>query len=503
MTEQPNESSPAEGDPGSSPGWSPPSGQAQPATGVPGSEAASWPGPESGLAPAGSAPGVSVTTDPSGYGSVPGTPAGQPQHQTTAFDTDSQPTTAQPLPGYPPPGATGYAGPGYTPPGYTPPGYGNDSAAFAAQTVAVPVQPHPAPAGSRKQRGPRGGAILALAAVVGLLAGLLGGFLGARWSANNPSATLPQASPNTSPRPEGSVAAIAAKVSPSVVSLSVEGQLAEGTGSGFVIRQDGYILTNNHVVADAVNSGSITVRFEDGRTMDASIVGRDSSYDLAVIKVNATGLTVAPLGNSDGVVVGDLAVAIGSPLGLDGTVTAGIISAKNRAVTAGGQGEASFINAIQTDAAVNPGNSGGPLVNGDSQVIGVNSAIATLDSGSGQSGSIGLGFAIPINQARRIAEELIATGKSTKPVIGVQLDTSYTGDGARVAKVIPGGPADEAGMQDGDIIVEFDGVPVTDSTQLIVDVRSKSPGDEVSMKVKRDSSTIDLTVTLGSDSSSN
>jgi putative serine protease PepD len=208
------------------------------------------------------------------------------------------------------------------------------------------------------------------------------------------------------------------------------------------------------------------------------------------------------LGNSDGVVVGDLAIAIGSPLGLDGTVTAGIVSALNRPVTAGGQGSTSFINAIQTDAAINPGNSGGALVNAAGEVVGVNSAIATLGDGTGQSGSIGLGFAIPINQVKRIGEELINTGSSTKPIIGVSLDQSYQGDGARVQEVTAGGPAEAAGLEAGDVIVEFDGQPVADATSLIVDIRSMQPGDEVSLSVQRGGSTEDLTITLGSDSSS-
>jgi putative serine protease PepD len=301
------------------------------------------------------------------------------------------------------------------------------------------------------------------------------------------------------------VAAIAEAVSPAVVSLAVSGQGGAGTGSGFVIREDGYILTNNHVVEAAADGGEITVNFSDDRRLNATIVGRDAAYDLAVIKVDATGLPTVALGNSDGVIVGDLAIAIGSPLGLDGTVTAGIISALNRPVTAGGQGETSFINAIQTDAAINPGNSGGPLVNAAGEVIGVNSAIATLgDAGlGGQSGSIGLGFAIPINQAKRIAEELIDSGTSTKPIIGVRLDVQYTGEGARVESVTAGGPADEAGLEAGDIIVEFDGRTVEDATQLIVDIRSMSPGDTVPITVQRGSDTVELTITLGSDSSSN
>ncbi len=344
------------------------------------------------------------------------------------------------------------------------------------------------------------------AALIGLLAGGAGGYLGTQLadssSNTSTSLSLPQSGVDKSQRPDGSVASIADAVSPAVVSLSVSGQQGSGTGSGFVIGEDGYILTNNHVVEGGDNGGEITVQFSDGRSLEATIVGRDTAYDLAVVKVDASGLPTVVLGDSDGVVVGDLAVAIGSPLGLEGTVTAGIVSALNRPVTAGGQGETAFINAIQTDAAINPGNSGGALVNAAGEVIGVNSAIATLSDGSSQSGSIGLGFAIPINQARRISEELINTGTSTKPIIGVTLDRTYQGEGARVEQVSPGGPAEDAGVRSGDVIVEFNGRPIADSTALIVDIRSMKPGDEVSMKVNRGSGSEDLELTLGSDSSS-
>jgi putative serine protease PepD len=291
-------------------------------------------------------------------------------------------------------------------------------------------------------------------------------------------------------------------VSPAVVSLAVNGGQQGGTGSGFVISSDGYIVTNNHVVQPAAGGGTIKVAFSDGAELDAEIVGRDSSYDLAVIKVEASDLPTVALGNSENVTVGDTVVAIGSPLGLAGTVTAGIVSALDRPVTAGGRGEQSFINAIQTDAAINPGNSGGALVNAAGEVIGVNSAIATLSDGTSQSGSIGLGFAIPVNQVKRISEELISTGASTKPIIGVTLDRTFQGEGTRVDQVSPGGPADEAGLRDGDVIVSFGGRPVTDATRLIVDIRSMQPGDEVDLRVQRGGDTREFTVTLGSDSSS-
>jgi putative serine protease PepD len=292
-------------------------------------------------------------------------------------------------------------------------------------------------------------------------------------------------------------------VLPVVVQIEERSATGGGTGSGFVIRQDGYILTNNHVVAGAVDGGSLTVRFKDGATKTASIVGRDASYDLAVVKVDATGLPTAALGNSSNVVVGDTAIAVGSPLGLEGTVTSGIISALNRPVTAGGSGESSYINAIQTDAAINPGNSGGPLVDAQGRVVGVNSTIATLGASTGQqAGSIGLGFAIPINEAKRVAEEIISTGKSTHPIIGVSVDLTYAGPGAQIKSVTAGGPAANAGLKAGDVIVSINGRTIADSTELIVAIRSYAPGDTVTIGIKDGSGTRDVRVTLGSDSSS-
>ena len=292
-------------------------------------------------------------------------------------------------------------------------------------------------------------------------------------------------------RPD-SVAAIAARLIPSVVSITTTTPNGGGTGSGFVLRSDGYLLTNNHVVVDAIGAdgkqiaGALQVQFSDGRTVSGQIVGRDPYYDLAVVKVNISGLTALTLGNSDKIQVGDPVIAIGSPLGLSGTVTTGIISAKNRAVTTSGSSgpDNSFINALQTDAAINPGNSGGPLVDATGAVIGVNSAIASLGSSfGGQSGSIGLGFAIPINQAKRTAEELIRSGKSSHPIIGVSLDSSFTGQGARIATtqgaVVTGSPAAKAGLLPGDLIVAINGQRITNSDELIVAIRTYAPGDRV------------------------
>ncbi len=368
----------------------------------------------------------------------------------------------------------------------------------------------PGEASAAAPSGRRGtGRLVALAVVCGLLAGAVGG-LGAYTVAErraqsqltSPGTVLPQSDADLSARPAGSVAAVAAAVLPTVVQIEESGASGSGTGSGFVLRQDGYILTNNHVVAGAADGGTLNVRFQDGRTLPARIVGRDVSYDLAVVKVDAAGLKTVALGNSDGLVVGDSVIAIGSPLGLEGTVTTGIISSLNRPVTAGGSGESSYINAIQTDAAINPGNSGGPLVDSEGRVIGVNSAIASLGSGQGgQSGSIGLGFAIPVNQAKRVAEEIISTGRSTHPIMGVSVDLTYGGPGAQVKGVTSGGPAASAGLGAGDVVVAIDGRQVSDSTELIVAIRSHAPGDTVTVEVKDGAGTRDVQVTLAADAS--
>ena len=337
--------------------------------------------------------------------------------------------------------------------------------------------------------------------ISGLLAGMIG-FMSASMIGNTPapSISLPASSGDTSPRADDSIAGIAQAVLPVVVSIDVSSSQGSGTGSGFIIRStanESFVLTNNHVVDGAGGSQDITVTFQDQTQETATIVGTDASYDLAVLRIDRGNLPVAALGDSDDVVVGDATIAIGSPLGLTGTVTSGIVSALNRPVTAGDATDVSFISAIQTDAAINPGNSGGPLVNSRGEVIGINSAIATTGSSvSGQSGSIGLGFAIPINQARRVATELIETGSSSYPVIGVQLDMSYEGQGALVQSVVEGGPASETELAAGDVITEIDGVKVSDGTELVVRIRAKNPGDVVELTLL-DGSVIE--VNLGSD----
>jgi len=340
------------------------------------------------------------------------------------------------------------------------------------------------------------------AALVAVLAGSVGGFLGVNAAGGDFFNRVQLvSSTSTIQRAPDSVAGIAQRVLPSVVSISTRSISGGGTGSGFVIDSNGYILTNNHVISKAAQTGgSIQVSLSDGSFYSAKVIGRDASYDLAVLKITASGLKALQFGDSDAIAVGDLVIAIGSPLGLTGTVTTGIISAKNRAVTAGeSNSESSFINALQTDAAINPGNSGGPLVDATGAVIGVNSAIASLGTTS-QLGSIGLGFAIPINQARKTADQLIKNGVATYPVIGVSLNMNYTENGAQVSTsgrgILPGSPAEKAGLRGGDVIIEIDGKEIYSPEELIVSVRAKNVGDRVILGFLRDGVKKTVTLTL-------
>lgn len=282
-----------------------------------------------------------------------------------------------------------------------------------------------------------------------------------------------------------SVKAIAAAATPSVVSIYVTTVSGNGTGSGSIIRTDSsssYILTNNHVVDGASSAGSINVEFHNGDTYSASVVGQDPIYDLAVLKVAVGNLPVIPFGDSSKLSIGDPVVAIGSPLGLASTVTSGIVSALNRAIIAGDTGAETYIDAIQTDAAINPGNSGGALLDGQGRMVGVNAAIATLSSG-GSSGSIGLGFSIPINEAKRIANELITTGASTRPLLGVSFNNSYQGIGALINAITPGGGADRAGIPNGSVVRSINGLRIADSVSAIARILSYAPGAVISVTV--------------------
>jgi putative serine protease PepD len=344
-------------------------------------------------------------------------------------------------------------------------------------------------------------AVIVISLVFGGTAGGALGYLAADFS-NGVSNSTSQVSETSKPvaitPATETVSQIVQNVKPSVVSIKAEGSSGSGTGSGFIYREDGYIVTNNHVAAPAINSGKLTVYLEDKTSFVAKLVGRNASYDLAVLKIDATGLKPVIIGDSNAINVGDLTVAFGSPLGLTGTVTSGIVSAINRPVTAGGADDQSFISAIQTDAAINPGNSGGPLVNGQGQVIGVNSAIATLGNGT-QSGSIGLGFAIPINQAQRVITEIIESGKSTTPIAGISIDSTYDGVGAKIAEVVADGPAASTDLKVGDIVTKINGEAVEDSTELIVAIRRNNPGDTIVLIVKNSAGNErEVSVVLGS-----
>jgi S1-C subfamily serine protease len=348
--------------------------------------------------------------------------------------------------------------------------------------------------GSAGKRARFGLSALAMVLVAGLVAGLIGGGVG-YWLSQRAHAVLTD--PNVklaetdapANRPAGSVADIAKRVSPAVVSIDVRSADAAGSGSGVIIDKGGYILTNNHVVAFAAEP-TIRVVFSDRSSSPARVVGTDPRNDLAVIKVIKTGLTVASLGNSDSLAVGDPVVAIGNPLGLRGTVTSGIVSALKRPLRLPGEnGEPdAVIDAVQTDASINPGNSGGALVDAAGAVVGINTAIASLgQSGSSQSGNIGVGFAIPVNTARGVAEELIHTGKVKHADLGASSRSVTDGsrDGAYLVQVVPGGPADKAGLKEGDVVTLYGQSLIDSGDALTVAVAESKPGDTVTLHYLR------------------
>ena len=316
-------------------------------------------------------------------------------------------------------------------------------------------------------------------------------------------------------------AVTAAAVSPSVVAIGVQSGQGSGQGSGVIFDTSGHILTNNHVVAGGGQGSQISVTLNDQRTYDATVVGTDPSTDLAVIKLaNAPkDLKAITLGDANTLRVGEPVMAVGNPLGLAGTVTTGIVSALNRPVTTSNQesgpqsaGEPVVTNAIQTSAAINPGNSGGALVNAGGQLIGINSAIASLGSSSGssaQSGNIGIGFAIPVDQAKSIADQLITSGKAAHAYLGVSAKDDVVTDGsakraaAVVAKVVSGTPAANAGLQAGDAIIAVDGESIDGSLSLVAQVRERTVGDKVTIKIVRDGQNKDVSVTLSNSPTTN
>ena len=345
----------------------------------------------------------------------------------------------------------------------------------------------PLPADEQPRRGRLFAGVAAVALLVGGTAGTVGGVIGDNVTENGtgPISALDQQEPQAQQSanfPTGSVEQVAQQVLPSVVQLQVRGAQVVGEGSGVVLSSDGTILTNNHVVDTAAGDGEITAVLQDGRQVATSIVGRAPTFDLAVLRAQGVdGLTPVRLGSSDSLVVGQQVVAIGSPLGLSGTVTTGIVSALDRPVRAGGQGSGqdTVLNAVQTDAAINPGNSGGPLVDMRGAVVGINSAIASTGA---QAGSIGLGFAIPITQAQRVANELITDGVATQAVLGV---TTPSGEavseagGARVNEVVPDGAAAAAGIRPGEVITRVDDRVIESGDALVAAIRSYPPGSQI------------------------
>ncbi|MGW5469137.1 trypsin-like peptidase domain-containing protein [Streptomyces chartreusis] len=453
-------------------------------------------------------PPSAIPTQPSPHPPIPAT---LDQPAPTATPTPTQTPTSATI-------DTQTSAPVDTPPPANP--WQNYDPWALAALPASPLQQNGAAVAGKEQRRKRAKKVLFVGALVlALVSGGVGGAVGAYLERNGGMGgiELPQAGAEPVGRAPDSVAGIAARALPSVVTLHVSGREAQGTGTGFVLDDRGHILTNNHVVEPAGDDGEISVTFHSGDTAKATVVGRDSGYDLAVVKVSGvSGLKPLPLGNSDNVQVGDPVVAIGAPFDLEGTVTSGIISAKERPITAGGESgdgsDVSYVDALQTDAPINPGNSGGPLLDARARVVGINSAIRSADSGAdldgAQAGSIGLGFAIPVNQAKRVAEELINTGHATHPVIGVTLDMDYAGDGARVgdkgsdggSAVTGGGPGDKAGIKPGDVITEVDGQRVHSGEELIVKTRAHRPGDRLKLTLKRGGKDVTISLTLGSSS---
>ncbi|MGA8255593.1 MAG: trypsin-like peptidase domain-containing protein [Nocardioides sp.] len=419
---------------------------------------------------------------------------------------------------------------GWGPPQQPPTSWNDYSAQQAAaqaahETQYLPVEPRPVEPrpveprhadGASRSPGWIWPSVAVVALVVGVIGGVAGGALYQRVDGGSSDTSYSGYSGGLDdvdivelpPVQVGGVQAVAEALLPSTVQIAAEfrGQSDGATGSGFVFDKQGHIITNNHVVASAAeDDGPIQIVDFDGNRYDAELVGRSAVYDLAVLYVEeATGLTPAALGSSEQLRVGDGVVAFGSPLGLSSTVTAGIVSALRRPVTTGDSGdESSYINAVQTDAAINPGNSGGPLVNLKGQVVGVNSAIATNGGGSisGDAGNIGVGFAIPVEQVRITADQILKTGQARYPVIGAQVKTGGASlvDGAEIDEVLDDTPAQRAGLESGDLVIEVDGQRVVDGISLIVNIRSHQPGQVVQFRYVRNGEERTTDIELGSE----
>ncbi|MDQ1609496.1 MAG: putative serine protease PepD, partial [Microbacteriaceae bacterium] len=498
-----------------------------------------------GIAPTATPQPTPHTPQPVAEATAPLPDAAATAPQPAAAATAPQP---QPAPAAPQPHASygnGSFGVPTPTPGYAP---------YAQQ------QPYATAPGAKKSGwNPRTGVIIASLAVGALIGGIAGGGIVGIYAATQ--GTSSSAAPTTgaanitvtNPSDATQITAVAAKASPSVVTINVTGANAGGTGSGIILSSDGYVLTNTHVVTLDGQASSVTVQVQDnnGKLYSAKVIGTDPTADLAVIKLNnASGLTPATFADSSKLNVGDTAVAIGAPLGLSGTVTNGIVSALNRSISiassaapsttdqsgssgspftfgapgggsggggggfggGGGQAQAQAaptatisLPVIQTDAPINPGNSGGALLNDKGQVIGVNVAIASASGSStsgGQSGSIGVGFSIPSDFAQRVAQDLMKNGKATHGLLGASVadaasDPSATTVGAQIKAITPGGAADKAGLKVGDIVTNFDGVPITSATDLTAQVRVLAGGSTGTLTYVRGNSTATATVNLG------
>jgi len=364
--------------------------------------------------------------------------------------------------------------------------------------------------GSKHARSSRRWLPWAAAGTALVVGGVVGGVIVAATSSTANGETSSPASSSTSAVSACAVTSVADQVIPSVVTISAQGREGAGTGSGEVIKSDGYILTNNHVIAIAADGGKVEVLFSDGQSAPAVITGRDPQTDLAVLKVDTSqNLKVIQMGSSASVKVGEATVVIGAPLGLSGTVTSGIVSALDRTIQVPAENDSTalLVSAIQTDASINPGNSGGAMVNCAGQLIGVPTAGATVPSSSGESsgGSIGLGFAIPVDLAKTIADEIIATGRVTHAYFGLgtvpipPAAAAQAGlpEGLYVRAVAPGGPAEAAGLRADDVITKINGEPATSNIQLQELTLTKKPGDTVSIEYTRNGTSASTTVTLG------
>ncbi|QSB04599.1 S1C family serine protease [Natronoglycomyces albus] len=365
-----------------------------------------------------------------------------------------------------------------------------------AAPVGPPTEPLPEPEPVSTARTPLG-VVVAVSVVVALVAGTLGAALGiyaSRAGGGFASGPISGADPITD-REMSSAAEVVDNLMPSVVTVLTAGG---GNGSGFFISEDGLVMTNAHVVD---GSSSLQVQLSNGEVHQGELIGSDPETDVAVLKVEGEDFPPVVFADSDELNVGDPALAVGAPLGLSSTVTQGMISALDRpVVTEDNMGDtAAIMAAVQTDAAINPGNSGGPLTDAGGQVIGVNTAIAGFSDERGNAGSIGIGFAIPINHARRIAEELVATGSASRTVMGAEVGASSIGVGVELSTIVPGSPAEEAGLEDGDIVTSFNGATVTDNLELVALVRKYAPGTTVEVVYQRNGAENSTEVTLAAD----